>query len=131
MPTDKDLSKYRIEQAEECLKVSKQCATMDAHKSAANRSYYCVFNSMRGVLALDKVDFKKHSAVMSYFRANYIKTGILGNDLSDILKDLFEVRNASDYDPFYVVSKEEVEQQIEEAEYFLDEVKKYLSDKIG
>ena len=129
MLTDKDLSKYRLEQADECLKVAKECITLDAYKSAANRSYYCVFNAMRSILALDKTDFRKHSAVMSYFRLNYIKTGIFENDLSNVLRDLFEVRNSSDYDDFFLVSKEEVEQQIEQAEYFLGEIKKYLDER--
>jgi len=124
-----DLSKYRLEQSEECLGSAKKNLLMNEYKTSANRSYYCVFNAMRSLLALDEIDFKKHSAVISYFRKNYIKTEIFEKQLSNILEKLFEVRNSSDYDDFFLVSKEEVEQQIEQAEYFLNEIKKYLNER--
>ena len=49
----------------------------DDCKGAANRSYYAIFHAMRAVLALDGIDMKRHSGVMSEFRRLYIKTGIL------------------------------------------------------
>ena len=42
-----------------------------------HRSYYAIFHAMRAVLALDGIDMKRHSGVMSEFRRLYIKTGIL------------------------------------------------------
>lgn len=42
-------------------------------KTANNRAYYSIFHAMRAILALDEVDFKKHSGVIAYFRENYIK----------------------------------------------------------
>ena len=129
MATEKDISKYRIEQAEECLETAKDNLAISRYKAAANRSYYCIFNAMRSILALDKVDFKKHSAVIGYFRENYIKTGIFDRKMSDIIKILFQVRNESDYNDFYVVVKNEVENQIKQAEHFLSEVKKYLKQR--
>ena len=126
MPPDINLSQYRIEVAQECLDTAKINIDAGQYKAAANRSYYCVFNAMRGVLALDDVDFKKHKGVINYFRENYIKTNIFEKTLSKTLDTLFRVRNASDYDDFYAISKEEVNEQIEQAEYFLGKVKEYL-----
>jgi uncharacterized protein (UPF0332 family) len=60
------------------------------------------------------------------FREKYIKTGIFEKRLSNILGMLFEMRSESDYDDFYVISKPEVETQIENADYFLEQVKKYV-----
>lgn len=121
-----DLSKYRIDQADECLGSARKNLVMEEYKTAANRSYYCVFNAMKSILALDEIDFKKHSAVISYFRQTYIKTGVFEVKLSDFLEELFRVRGASDYDDFFIVSKKDVEQQIEKAEYFLNEIKEHL-----
>ena len=81
---------------------------------------------MRSVLALQNIDFGKHSAVISHFRKEYIKTGIFIVELSDIIENLFTIRNKCDYDDFYVISKEDVTNQLKSAEYFLNEIRKHL-----
>jgi uncharacterized protein (UPF0332 family) len=126
MEHDTELSRYRFEQAERCLKSAKTLSEDEDYKGAANRSYYCVFHCMRSILALEGADYKKHSAVISHFRKEYIKTGKLNERLSDILTGLFRVRTESDYDDYYIISKDEVNRQIENTEFFLTEVKEYL-----
>ena len=122
----KNMSIFRIEQAKECLVMAK--ATVDTSvKNAANRSYYCIFHSMRAVLALDGFDTKKHSGIISYFRQNYIKTGKFEPHFSDIIGSAFSVRNNSDYVDFYIVQKADVIAQIKNAQLFLETVENYLS----
>lgn len=125
----KDLSDYRLEQAERCIKSAKILAMDSDYKGAANRSYYAIFHCMRSVLALEGVDFSKHSGVSAYFRKQYIKTEIFDVELSDIIREAFDIRSDSDYDDYYVLSKEEVEEQIENAENFFHIVEKYLKRK--
>lgn len=81
---------------------------------------------MRAVLALDGLDFKKHSGVIAEFRKSYIKTNKLSAELSQIIDSLKDSRQSSDYDDFYLISKEEVLEQIESAEFFVAEIEKYL-----
>lgn len=102
----KELSKYRLEQANRCIKSAKLLAEDGDYRGAANRSYYAIFHCMRSVLALEKVDFSKHSGVLAYFRKQYIKTGVFDVELSDIIGEAFDIRNDSDYDDYYVISKE-------------------------
>ena len=125
----KDMSKYRYEQAIQCLESSKALIGLNDYKGAANRSYYCVFHAIRSVLALKNVDSGNHGQLIGYFRREYIKTKVFPVEMSDILTVLFDVRNKSDYDDFYVISKEEVTNQLKSAEYFLDEVWNYLNSK--
>lgn len=40
-----------------------------------------------------------------------------------------QIRNASDYDDFYIASKEETRQQVENALYFVEKVEKFLGKK--
>jgi uncharacterized protein (UPF0332 family) len=84
---------------------------------------------MRAVLAFDKIDMKHHSGIIAEFRRLYIKTGIFDAELSKIISVLSDSRNDSDYDDFFIVSKEEVSEQIKDAEFFLEEIKKYVSAK--
>lgn len=113
-----ELSNYRLEQAERCVKSAKILAADNDYKGAANRSYYAIFHCMRSVLALEGVDFSKHSGVSSYFRKQYIKTGIFDIELSNIVKEAFDIRNDNDYDDYYILSKDDVEKQIENAQKF-------------
>ena len=125
----KALSNYRLEKAVRCIRSAKLLAEDNDYKGAANRSSYAIFHCMRSVLALENIDFKKHSGVSAYFRQQYIKTGVFDVELSDIIKEAFDIRSDSDYDDYYVVPKEEVLSQIKNAEKFYNIIKDYLSSK--
>lgn len=86
---------------------------------------------MRAILALDMVDFKKHSAVISYFHQNYTKTNKLDKNFSEIIKIAEEVRNNSDYDDFFIATREQAEKQIEGAKLFYEAVEKYIEKIIN
>jgi len=132
MPDDtpKDLASYRLDQAKEFLRDAETNKNNGSLKTAANRSYYCIFHAMRAVLALDSLDFKKHSGVISAFREKYIKAGTFPTKLSNIIREAFTIRSDSDYKDFYVVSKDKVATQIENAKTFLDAVEKYVGERI-
>lgn len=125
----KSLSNVRFEHAKECLTAAKSLAESDSFKSAVNRSYYAIFHAMRSVLAFDDIDMKHHSGIISEFRRLYIKTEIFDAKLSQIISVLFSIRTDSDYDDFFIISKEEVLEQIENAEIFLETIKEYIDKK--
>ncbi|MBQ1996447.1 MAG: HEPN domain-containing protein [Clostridia bacterium] len=113
------MAKERISFADEIL-------ALGDYKTVANRSYYAVFSAMRAVLALDGFDSKKHSGIIAEVRKNYLKTEKLPKKLSPMIEALVEIRQGSDYDDFYVISKEEVYEQLQNAKIFISEVEKYL-----
>ena len=125
----KTLSQIRLSHADECICAAKSLLESETYKSAANRAYYAVFHAMRSVLAFDKIDMKHHSGVIAEFRRLYVKTGIFDTELSKIISLLSDSRNDSDYDDFFIVTKEEIEAQIKDAEYFLKIIKEYVSMK--
>ncbi len=126
----KDLSGYRMEQAEQCLKSARILYDNEDYKGAANRAYYAIYHAIRSVIALDGKEFVKHSGNTSYFRKEYIKTGIFDICLSDIISDAFSIRSSCDYSDFYVVSKNDTEKQIKNAEIFLNAIKGFLSEHL-
>jgi hypothetical protein len=123
------LSKYRLEQAAQCIKSAQLLLEANDYKGAANRSYYGIFHCMRAVLATDHVDFAKHSGVSAYFRKTYIKTGKLEAEYSDIIREAFDYRSDCDYDDFYIISKDEVIEQISNARHFYDRISELLEEK--
>lgn len=123
------LSKTRLELAKERISFADEILALGDYKTVANRSYYAVFSAMRAVLALDGFDSKKHSGIIAEFRKNYLKTGIITKELSPIIDALVEIRQSSDYDDFYIVSKEEVSEQLRNAEMFIGEIEEFLKTK--
>lgn len=122
-----DISKVRLEHAKECLQDAKLLLAGESYRSAANRTYYAVFHAMRAVLALDGVDMKHHSGIISEFRRRYIKTGIFDVRLSELISELSTMREGSDYNDFFIVSKAETAEQVASAEIFLNAVETYLN----
>lgn len=122
----RELSEYRINRAFELVADAENLFATGSYKSANNRAYYAIFHAMRAVLALDNEDFKKHSGVIQYFQKNYIKTEKFDKEYSNIITTATTVRNASDYDDFYIASREATEQQIADAKKFCEAVKDFI-----
>jgi len=124
-----DLSKYRMQKAEEMLASSKREFEAGDYASANNRAYYSIFHMLRAVLALDGEDYKKHSAVISRFSQNYLKTGIISRDYSKLIFNASAIRNRSDYEDFYICSIKDTENLISGAADFYSAVKVYLEQR--
>ena len=88
-----------------------------------NRSYYAVFHIMRSAKALKGFDSSKHSRVIAFFTKEYLKTEILDRKLAVVIKESSLYREKSDYDDFYVASRMEAEEQLENAKYFVQKLK--------
>ena len=116
-----DLTKYRLEIADERLGLSKLAFDNSYFRNSVTNSYYAMFNAVRALFSEREIDFKKHSAVISYFRREYVKTGLL-----DYIGDAFTGRQHSDYKDFFVVSREEAEIQHQHAVEFVEAVKTFL-----
>lgn len=121
-----NLAKYRLETAEEKLESAKILLDAKKYKDSIGRSYYAIFSAVRAVLANDKVDFSKHAGVIAYFQKEYIKTEIFDKKYSKYLQAAFQIRNSCDYDDFFIVSKQDAEEQYQKAKEFYKEIKNYL-----
>ena len=122
----KNLSNYRIAEAEDSLKVADRCFQDGFYKDSINRSYYSAFYCIKAVLALGTIDFKRHKDVMAYFNKEYVAKEIFPREIGRKLGTLQRVREKSDYDDFYIASREKAEEQFQTAELVIGEVKKYL-----
>ncbi len=134
MPTNKnimDLSNYRLNKADENIEAAKVLLGSKHFSESINRSYYAIFHSLRALLAYDEFDSKKHSGIISYFNQHYVKVNKFSKEFSVILNQAFMIRNKSDYDDYYIASKQEAIDQIKKAEMFVNEIKRYISNEIS
>ena len=122
----KNLSLHRLEQAEEDLEVAKLLYEKKYYKSSNNRAYYAIFHSMRAVLALEAIDFKKHKDVQAYFNKNYVNKEIFPKKMGRRIAEASKAREDSDYDDEFSANAEDTLLQIQTAEELIKLVKKYI-----
>ena len=122
----KELSVYRFEKAKEDLITSKILLEQQMFKASINRSYYAIFHAMRAVTVLHGFDSSKHSGIIANFNQKYVKEGIFNKETSKIIKGAYMLREKSDYEDFYIASRQETEEQLEKAEKFIKIIEEYL-----
>ena len=123
-----DLSRYRLERSAAMLLSAKRDFDACDYASANNRAYYSLFHAMRSILALDSIDFKKHSAVIAHFGQEYLKTDRIPRSFGALIATATLIRNRSDYEDFYVCSIEETKRLLDGAEEFLTIVRDFLAN---
>lgn len=122
------LAQYRLNNAADKLESAKLLLDAGKYKDSIGRSYYAIFSAVRAVLAKDKVDFSKHAGVISYFQREYVKTELFDKKYSKYLQSAFQIRNSCDYDDFFIVSKQDADEQYQRASEFYQAIKKYLEE---
>ena len=125
----KDLSVYRLNNAKEDLERAKKAFESADNKLSLNRSYYAIFHAVRAVNAMDGYDSKKHSGVISHFNHEHVKNGDFPMDVSKMISGAMDFRQKSDYEDFYIVSKDDAQEQLKNAEYIIDLIDSFLSAK--
>lgn len=124
----KELSKHRIEQAKKEIIACEALYDLKLYKTANSRAYYSIFYSIRAVLALEPIDFKRHKDVTAYFNKNYIKTEIFPKKYGHKIVEAFNIRDDSDYDDEFVVDPEITKRQIETAKELVKLVEDYVDN---
>jgi len=121
-----DLIKYRLSSSKEKLTSAKLLLEAGLYKDSVGRSYYAIFLAIRAVLAIRQVDFSKHAGVIAYFQKEFIKTEIFDKKYSKYLQQAFQIRNSCDYDDFFIVSKQDAEEQYIRATEMLAVIEEYI-----
>lgn len=96
-----------------------------------NRSYYAVFNAIRSLLSLVKLDSGKHSGVISLFDKYFIKTGIFDKRYSKIVHSAFDTRQDYDYEDFSTPTEIEANSQFNDAQVFIAKVEQKRAELIN
>lgn len=131
MPDERrlDLCRYRLKNSKGSMEVAEDCLAKGHYKDAINRSYYAAFYAIKAVLALEEVDFKRHKDVIAYFNKAYVAAGVMPKEIGRKVARLQQKREKSDYDDFYIASKEETVEQIEGTKETIAAIRDYLKTK--
>lgn len=93
---------------------------------AVARAYYTMFYLASAILAGENLHFSKHSAVISAFGKEFVKTGIIPAIFHQYLKTAQDLRHLGDYGNLSQVSQAEAETQIQNSKQFLDFAQAFL-----
>ncbi len=123
-----ELAMYRMEKAKECLADAQDAFEESRLSNSINRSYYAMFHSIRALLAIDSFDSKKHASIIGYFNQYYIANSKIDTRYYQMIANAFRVRNKTDYDDFHIVSKDEAQKQLENAQIFIEFMAGYIDE---
>lgn len=124
----RELAFHRLKTAKEDLEAAQLNFANGQYRASNNRAYYAIFRAVSACLALEFKAYKQHAQVLGNFNKDFVHTGIFPKEISRRISRAQEVRHASDYDDFYVVSVEDAEEQMKTAEDVVVMVEKYLKD---
>lgn len=128
--TRRDLVVYRLETAKNDLRSARVLLNIEDYKGANNRAYYSIFHAINAVHAVNGAAYKRHKDAVANFNKDYVKTCIFPREIGRKIGQAEEIRHASDYDDFYIASKEEAKQQISVADEFLVLAEKYCMEQL-
>lgn len=124
----RELALHRMETAKEDLKSAQLNFKTGQYRTSNNRAYYAIFRAISACLALEFKAYKQHAQVIGNFNKDFVHTGIFPKEISKKISRAQEIRHASDYDDFYIVSVEDAREQLGTAEEVVEMVEKYLSE---
>ena len=78
---------------------------------------------------IEPIAFKKHKDTLGYFNKNYVNKEIFPREIGRKISRLEVIRHKSDYDTFYIASREDALEQIGVAKEVVELVKDYLVQK--
>ena len=124
----KELAYHRLNQAKEDFQAGMLLYEKQFYKSANNRAYYSIFHSIKAILSLEAIDFKRHKDVLSYFNKNYINTEIFPKSMGRRIQTASTIREDSDYDDEFVVNPQKTKEQLDTAGEMIKLAEDYINN---
>lgn len=81
---------------------------------------------MKAIYVTKGQDFKRHKTLIANFNKEYVATEIFPRELGRKISTMSIIREQSDYNDFYIASKQESRQQLEIAKEIVENVEIYL-----
>ncbi|NOZ77045.1 MAG: HEPN domain-containing protein [Euryarchaeota archaeon] len=114
--------------AEEKLGAAKYLLEGGYYRDAISRAYYSMYHSAKSLLAIKEIYPKSHRGTLMAFGLEVVKEKEIEDLYGKALRFAMEKREMSDYDFSARFSREEAEAVIEDAERFLERIKKAVGE---
>lgn len=129
MITDEQLKKQLLElisKATRSIAAARRHVEDGDYDFASSRAYYAAFYAMVAVLLTKNLVFSKHSAVISAFSEQFLRTEIFPREFSKLITRLFRERQVGDYEYGVSIQEDEAKEDILSAERIVKAIENYL-----
>lgn len=82
-------------------------------------------------MATEQLESRKHSGVIALFNQHFVKTGKVDKQLGVILKNARRSRELADYSDLAEFAREDAEEQLRDAEIFVQMLERLLGEREG
>ena len=120
-----------MRKSEEKLNAAKTLFREGFVDDTISRAYYSMFHAASAVLFAEGITVESHSALKTMFGLLFVKTGKIDKKYGRWLNKLKDERENGDYDIFTSFEREDAKEDINEAEEFLSEMKRFLIQNHG
>jgi uncharacterized protein (UPF0332 family) len=117
---------YRMDQARETLREAGILLEASALRGTINRTYYAMFYAVLALLATQTIGASKHSAIISLFDREFVKTGVFPRGMSRTLHVAFDRRQTHDYGETAPITRQTAEEALADASVFVAAIEAYL-----
>jgi len=94
--------------------------------SSLNRMYYAAFYAVCAVLAADGAEYGRHSAVRAALHRDLVKAGRLSVEAGRAYDELFEGRQAGDYEPTTRLEEQDMRELLSRTCRLVEELRNIL-----
>ena len=121
-----DYISYRVSRSEEARKDAEFAINNNSLFCAENRIYYSVFHLISALAAENNYSTSKHKQLKNWFPNNFVRNGLVSQDLWKIYNKIFENRISGNYDDFKHFEIEQVKSDFKDMKLFCQEIKKLI-----
>ena len=123
----KSVVQIRIEKAKNTFSEIVLLTDNALWQTAANRLYYACYYAVTALLIQNGIAAKTHQGVINQLGLHFVLTGILSQQEGRLFKDLFELRQESDYADWITINEEDITPKIEPAGRFICRIERIIN----
>ena len=121
--------KLYMDRARTALQQSSDNLGLGHYDVATSRAYYAMFYAATALLLSQGISRSKHSGVHSAFGQYFVKPGLIEPQYSRMLVNAFRLRLDSDYEVSPSLNKVLAEDNLRDAEQFVERAETYLQQE--
>jgi uncharacterized protein (UPF0332 family) len=125
----KNYASVLLARADEALLASRTLLEKCLLADTISRAYYAIYYATQAVLNENGLSAKSHSGTINIFGQEVVEKGRVPKELGRILNKAHALRQKSDYDANADFEMADVEKLVEEASYFLAQIRQVISHK--
>jgi uncharacterized protein (UPF0332 family) len=121
-----ELVQYRIERANDTFQEVENHIKNGYLNTAVNRLYYACYYAVIALLVKNGIQTQTHAGARQMFGMHFVKTGLIRPESGKFFSEIFDFRQAGDYDDYISIAKEDILELIEPAHKLISQIELLL-----